>query len=527
MIQSHQTSVESPVCIVAVSEYGELHAMLGLAREIEAKLGLHPLFVFASGYGKVSEHGQLVELQGHSWLELGSVHRSFTTLQDISSQQGYFQILPGGKNIIFSSPVAADEKKLPTSSRLRIELDHLLSRIKRRFFSRDNDGAASHTNLKRQMKAAHVIFDRLDVRLIVSGQDYALSATSILAWAGARKNVRLAIVPYSMPPTTREIVESFARLKINRVPRSREPFFKQHFEPWLMSYRGVTYSRLHARDMISANRFGLTPPLPWTPNSGLGKLLLPSTQAMDYYQQSGIAPKQMVITGAPWNDELLALEPSRAERKQRLLSRIRSELRASGQQVIDTERLVIVSWPPNQWPRKAMGCESYSDLCQQLVAALAAIRISGLAHVGVSLHPTLSDPAILNRLRRAGIVVLHDSLIKMIDCADVFSATVSSTAFWAIQCGIPTINFDGYLYGYREFDEAGATTVRTPGQLREGLDRLLSNEAAYADAQSNILAQRDYWTVRSGNSRERIMAELKTLMLNSTEPDISRKESSV
>ncbi|WP_422371735.1 hypothetical protein [Hoeflea sp.] len=509
------TTIKSPVCLVAVSEYGELHSLLPLARDIETRFGLHPLFVFSPGYGKILEHGQLVELQGHSWVQLGGVLRSYMTPDDVTSEGGYVQVLPdGARNASAASPAQQQTgTELPLTSKIWVELDHLKNRVRRKFLGETVEGSAE-SDLRRQLRFAEEIFKRLDVRLIVSGQDYALSVTSILAQAGARRGVKLAIVPYSMPPTTREIVESFARLKINRIRKDRETFFKRYFPNWLMSYRGVTYSRLGARDMMLADRFGLTPPLPWTPNSGLGRLLLPSGQALDYYRRSGVAADQLVVTGAPWNDDLIALEGSRMDRKQQLFKRIRSELKASGRQGdIDTDKLVIVSWPPNQWPRAAMGCDTYNDLCRQFIMSLAAIQIAELAYVGVSLHPTVSDPAIINGLRRAGIVVLKDSLINLVDCADIFSATVSSTAFWAIQCGIPTINFDGYLYGYREFDDAGAITVRTPGQMRSVMDRLLSDEAAYAKAREDIVANRDYWTMRSGGSQERIMAELETMML--------------
>lgn len=509
MSAPEKTTIESPVCLVAVSEYGELGAMLPLARDIETKLGLHPVFVFASGYGKVPEHGQLVELQGHSWLELGGVRYSYTTQADIFSEQGYFPVIQDSEKGPVRSAIADTHPALTLSRRIRADLEYQFFRIKRRLFVQLKEKDVVISGLWLQIQRARKIFDRLDVRLIVSGQDYALSVTSILAHEGAKRNIELAIVPYSMPPTTREIVESHARLQINRVPKRKEKFYLRHFSCWLMQYRGHIYSRLGIRDMLLADRFGLTPPLPWTPNSGLGKLLLPSDQARDYYIQSGVPADMITVTGAPWNDDLLALESSRSERKQRLLNRIRSELKATGRQApIDTDKLVIVSWPPNQWPRASMGCSSYADLCRQFIANLASIQIAELAYVAISLHPTVSDPSIVNGLRRAGIVVLRDNLIDVIDCADVFSSTVSSTAFWAIQCGIPSINFDGYLYGYREFDEAGATTVRTAGQMRGVMDRLLSDEAAYAEAQNAIIARRDYWTVRSGESKAQIMEAL-------------------
>ena len=115
-------------------------------------------------------------------------------------------------------------------------------------------------------------------------------------------------------------------------------------------------------------------------------------------------------------------------------------------------------------------------------------------------------------IRNAGLYLQSEALIDTVDCADVFCATVSSTCFWALQCGIPTINFDGYLYNYSEFDAAGAMTVQSPFAMQKAIIRLLSDPAEYKAAEKKIRKVRDYWTINDGKSRQRILDGLRDLI---------------
>ena len=92
----------------------------------------------------------------------------------------------------------------------------------------------------------------------------------------------------------------------------------------------------------------------------------------------------------------------------------------------------------------------------------------------ISLHPT-SEKALIKKLNKAKLNITSKSLLEIIDCADIFMSVVSSTSFWSIQSNVPTINYDCYLYNYREFREAGAIDIQSISQLESAVDNISQN----------------------------------------------------
>ncbi len=514
------TVIESGSVLVAVSEYGEFGALLSLSREIELRLGLHPVFVFAHGYGLVHEHGQLVELEKWSWIQLGSDVSSVRTQLDADSESGYFrtfseEVLKQGNGL---RPAPWDPKLTLLSTvvmayRRMARVGYTLLGQRRRVTGKGD----AMRMLVRELRQAERIFLTYSPRLILSGQDYALSVTAILSMVGERFGIRTAIVPFNMPPTTRELIETFAHSGHNQLRGFVDRWLASKVcRRWLNVRRGKVYSRVNLVAAWVADRLGLTPGEPWLPNSGRGVVFVPSRWAFDYYKKAGIPPAQLRLTGAAWSDVLVRGAASSPDRKSRLLASIcrgkkqhRSQDKNWGGPRVG--RLIVVSWPPNQYPRKALGCATYQDLCQQFVQIIQAIHEAGLAYVAVSLHPTLTDPKLLSSLQRAGVHVLRGGLIEYVDCADIFVSTVSSTSFWALQCGIPTINFDGYLYGYTEFDEAGAMTIRTPAELYTTCAALLENPQRLTQVRSRIAERAPHFSEATGMNLDRIMSGLAEL----------------
>lgn len=514
------TTIEQGSVLVGVSEYGEFSSLIPLCKSIESRFGLHPVFVFTAGYGLWKDHGQLLELENWSWVRLGSKTTcSFRSRLDEDSKAGYFRVCADTVRDDLRRAKPSDSISLKVL-KLAAAVGYVMCRITHRWQSAgDSSPLGVRRHWDAQVKHARSLFDMLQPRLVLSGQDYILSVTSILAKVAEEHGVKTAIVPYSMPPTTRELIESFAYGGHNRL-RGLELLLASRLNPKLFNYRrGGIYSRVNLIDAIHAERLDLTPSEPWLPNSGRGVVFVPSQQAYDYYAKAGIPESQLRLTGASWSDHFVRSGKTTSERKDKLLERVRSMLSGQGKRraaianVLKlNKRLVIVSWPPNQWPRKALGCLTYSDLCQQFINALNQIQSTGLASVVVSLHPTVNDKDLLDRLEKAGIYVLRSSLIRYLDCADVFVSTVSSTSFWALQCGIPTINFDGYLYGYTEFDEAGAITVRTPQDVYESCEQLFERPGYMADVTAQIRVRAAYFTLADGGCMDRIMGELGGLV---------------
>lgn len=511
------TTIESGSVLVAVSEYGEFGSLLPLAKELRRRLELHPVFVFAPGYGLVHEHGRLVEIEGWSWVQLGTKNKSFHTLMDANSGGGYF---PTAQNSAVSNSVseAGQRATIPAVRQIEFLLLQLISTanrvLKRLAKSRSGlrGSATSSSELKKQLNHAELIFQKVRPRLVLSGQDFALSVTSFLSTVGEKHRVRTVIVPFSMPPTTKEIIETFTYHGYNQL-RGVEKALAQRIIPhWLNENRERVYSRVSPSAAMAADSLGITPAQPWLPNSGRGVVCVPSKWAHEYYLKAGIPSSQLRLTGAPWSDRLVRSASTKSARKERLMTNIEAltsgKLRRRG--LVD--RLAILSWAPNQYPRKALGCPTYEDLCNQFITAAQELENAGIARVAVSLHPTLTDAKLLSNLRKAKIFVLRSSLIEYIDCADVFISTVSSTNFWALQCGIPTINFDGYLYGYTEFDEAGAITIKTPFEVFSVCKRLLEDEAYQAEIKARIADISPDFCETGGKNLERIMTTMANLL---------------
>jgi len=516
--------VNSGSVLVAVSEYGEFSALMELCRPLSVQLSLHPVFVFSTDYGLVKEHGQLVELENWSWVQLGRRWQSMHTELDQRSDGGYRRVF----EVSGSNQAIKPSMWLDGICRLFIKSGYaflLAIRLSRRLLNdgdklRHSERIFPEKILKKHLNHARKIFDVVNPKLVISGQDYALSVTSLLSKVASERGVRTAIVPYSMPPTTREIIESFAYLDFNRL-RKWEVRLACALNPkWVNMRRGQAYSRLNLISALASDRLELTPPEPWLPNSGRGVVLVPSQKSYEYYRQAGIPETQLRLTGAGWSDHLVRGANTVAQRKEKLLTRIRSMLSGLGrsrsyiyESLKNNPNLVIISWPPNQWPRKAVGCESYADLCQQFVSAMSQIQTAGLASVAVSLHPTLTDMSLIDSLNKAGLFILRSSLLKYVDCANIFISTVSSTSFWALQCNVPTINFDGYLYGYTEFEDAGAVTVRTAQAAYEISEKLLEDSDYLKKTKEAIAANTSGFTMADGDSMKRILDTLASLAL--------------
>lgn len=520
------TTIENGSVLVAVSEYGEFNAMLRLCRMIETRLKLHPVFVFSPTYGLVKEHSQLAEAEGWSWVQLGCLEYSYLSTLDISSKNGYFRVYDDriffGKTRIWSNPSLLRKKfniaRLYASYAYR--RGRRLYRIVLRLLLRgivkvnvDESGVRLPRNplkrLQMQLQHAEEIFQSVYPRLILSGQDYALSVTAILAKVGENSGIKTAIIPYSMPPTTREVIETFSYFNFNRLQGIEKKVASNLNPKWINFHRGHAYCRLNVFDALAAEKLDLMPPEPWLPNSGKGIIFATSQQCYDYYSSAGVAKKQLKLTGSDWNDHLVQAASSREKRKSQLFDRIQARYKKA--KINTSHMLIIISWPPNQWPRKAKECRSYEELCQQFITYLSHIQNSGLATAVISLHPTLRDHKLVENLESAELYVLRSNLMEFIDCTDIFISTVSSTSFWALQCGIPTINFDGYLYGYTEFDEAGAITVKTPLEAYEVIERILSEDAFFLETKRQIAQKSGYFTITDGKCMERILDALAAL----------------
>lgn len=528
--------------LFTVSEYGEFLSLINLADDMHAALGIHPVFVFRADYGALDRHSQTVEHRGYSWVSEGSERTFFDMSRNDSSVDDYVpsHLFAGYRDEMkmLKELIENEEYNMLASSPFHGIVYSIYIIIgKVIYYSRKAVGKQAKLGeirfplvlkrgVRRRVQNMRNIFRRFNPVLVVSGQDYPLSITTIAAKVAGKRGISTAIVPFSMTPTTKEIAESFAGLQLNVLrPRQLKRVTRLVGSRWIHRYRGRYYTRLPLLDILISNRNSLTPPQPWTPNSGAGVILAPSQQSIDYCISAGIPANQLRLTGAIWNDELIEKADSRSVRRANLIRdiilaenywRLATDRDHSPLSEADTTRddkkLLIFSWPPNQWPRKAVGFSSYDAFSIALVELLATLMHAGIANVAISLHPTLVHTEVGELISKSGLYVTDVNLLDIIDCADIYCATVSSTLLWSLQLGIPSVNFDIYRYQYREFTQAGMLEASSIRQLKEHILALVGKTTVYQETAARLEVARDYWTIRDGNSRQRILAELKALM---------------
>lgn len=534
------------VALFPVSEIGEFMSLLEIARRVRNTLGLHPVFIFRGDYGALTRDAQIAERNGFSWIWEHDTNQGLD-LRDSTEVDDYLPTYYEG--------TASTEQRRRAASRVARALAvfaliqrgrfaaiailsvvllfllplRLLARPFRSVAGRSRGGLSTslrtaRDGTSRRLRLMNEVFDRFAPGIVISGQDYPLSITAVAAKIAEERGIKTIIIPFSMTPTTKEIAESFAERRINRVrSRMKRRLISQFGRKWLHLYRGRTYSRLSIAGIVAAELNDLDPPVPWLPNSGRGIILAPSQQSVDYCTSAGIPESQLVLTGALWNDQLISSRPSRDERYKKLLEemnigahywrymRMPSETSYKATETTGTagRRLLIISWPPNQWPRKATGFSTYEAFSKAIVEMLAALVHAGYVNVAVSLHPTVVGTPVADLIVESGLFVLDDQLINVIDCADIFVATVSSTLLWSLQLGIPSINFDPYRYNYREFSQAGMIDALSLGELRARLISLIDGDDAYESTKNSMMERREYWTTTDGNSGDRILQSIK------------------
>lgn len=531
---------DKPSALYPVSEYGEFFSLLDVAVMLRDKLGLHPVFLFKDDYGALDPHSRILERLNCSWATALTLNMQFDAR---GIEPGASDYVPW--NVLWRKDKLGALSSLASDATERTGLGTFLDRMtfvmlsgvlpfleflswrEERMALKDRKPVRRSKLLlrsyyKKRMRIVTKIVEDFKPQIIISGQDYPLSVTAIAANAGARHQISTVIIPFSMTPTTKEIAESFFGSRTNEV-RSRffRRFYRKHLKKWLQIYRGRMYTRLNLREVITSNSLGLTPRQPWTPNSGMATIFAPSQQGYDYGLSADIPKKKLLLTGAVWSDKLLEQAGTRAQRREALLrdilvfetyarnvARARTVPRRPDPVRVEpadgARSILIFSWPPNQSPRRPNGLNSFDQLNKALAEMLIALAMSAPVKLAISLHPTLVDTPLGAELKVAGLYVIDKPLLEVIDCADIFCATVSSTLLWTTQLGTPSVNFDIYSYGYSEFVDAGTSEVITIPALRAELLRLIEDEAYRLDASERVIRRRDYWTLADGKARERI-----------------------
>jgi hypothetical protein len=104
------------------------------------------------------------------------------------------------------------------------------------------------------------------------------------------------------------------------------------------------------------------------------------------------------------------------------------------------------------------------------------------------------------------IAIDLDETARLVPLCDVYVACVSATVRWAIACGIPTVNYDAYRYGFEDYKGVvGVIGVTTKDEFVNTIRHVTTDpefRRKLADQQRQVAAD---WACLDGKSGKRII----------------------
>jgi hypothetical protein len=271
------------------------------------------------------------------------------------------------------------------------------------------------------------------------------------------------------------------------------------FPAWRAVDTDYDLVRLPSDQVFAHERLGLSPPDPWMMNSGAAdRILVDSPAAFEYFRNGGIPADQMSIVGSVSQDRMYILKQRRPEGLRQLRARL--NLR-------DEKPLWLISGCPNQLSATVPHSEfaTMEDLARFVGESLAPL--ADRYHLVVRPHPNYMEFGSL--LQRHGITITSAPTASLVPLADMFVAFASATIRWAVACGVPTINYDVFHYGYSDFAAAtGVRTVADGGAFRELARSLTPASPVLQALAANARDDSAHWSVMDGRGIERIESEI-------------------
>lgn len=314
--------------------------------------------------------------------------------------------------------------------------------------------------------------------------------------AAHRRGIPALVLPYTL--ANRE--EAVQSLKGEEAYQSRNnELASMLFPRWRYQEGEIDIVRLPSAHIFAHEELGVTPPDPWTMNSGFAdKILVDSEASLDYFAAAGIPRGQMVVVGSVSQDRMFEIRQQRSQH----LDRLRNALSLDGERP-----LLLISGCPNQLSAAVPSCEFQN--MQQLAEFVGrtVAPLAGQYDLVVRPHPNFPEFGTL--LAPFGIRTTDAPTASLVPLADLFIAFASATIRWAIACGVPTINYDVFNYGYGDFNSAtGVVTVASAADFRTQVQASSPGSLQLATLVSNAQADSARWSLMDGRGLVRVEEEI-------------------
>jgi hypothetical protein len=271
------------------------------------------------------------------------------------------------------------------------------------------------------------------------------------------------------------------------------------FPAWRWKGDGFDLVRLPEDQILAHERLDISPPDPWMMNSGFADLICVDSEASRaFFGAGGIPAGRMRVVGSASQDEMF----TRLQQRESYRARLDDEhgLAAS-------KPLLLVSGCPNQLEATVPYCEfsTMEEVARAVGESLAPL--SAQFNLLVRPHPNYAKFGDL--LRPFGFSVSAAATAELVPVADLFTAFASATIRWAIACGVPTVNYDVFHYGYSDFAAVpGVVSVSTYQEFRQ-ITSQLSSAHDVARLKQQIMTASPQWALMDGRSVNRIQVEIE------------------
>lgn len=338
------------------------------------------------------------------------------------------------------------------------------------------------------------ILDGLGVSIVLFAEDNSERDSAHWLAAAHEKEIQCVVLCCEAPNSI-VAEQTYNHSAAHQVPASFVNFVARHFPKWLRSGEGYAITGLPLATCLAHEQQGIASANPWLSNFGaIDVLAVESRRVADAYVGHGFPEAKIQVVGLPSFDDLARALSTRSATRGSLL-------RERG--LPPTTPIIVTAIPPNQYPQRAAA--EFGDYAELLASWLSALENTG-ALVLASLHPTLKgrehEYPLVNRFVR------HEPISALLPLADLFVASVSTTIKWALACGIPTINFDCYQYGYPDYVNcAGVVEARSLEEMQLYLTALLK-DGGLADVARDARLNAASWGELDGHCVDRVKSLL-------------------
>jgi hypothetical protein len=358
--------------------------------------------------------------------------------------------------------------------------------------------------IKTQQKIKSMV-SQLKLDAIILPEDVVGLITPLIIRAGNQLGIPSIIIPYTIANSS----EAFQSLRMQSnfhvsgsAPRAfRWPNFivGKFFPSWLMRHDGLTLLRLPAVHAIGQILTRTAPPDPWMMNSGYADVIAVENKSMwNYYSAAGIPIERMRIVGAIYDDTLAHFLKNKEDEYAQLSNELGIKLQRP---------ILLIGGVADQ----STCCPyfEFSDMrtfCNQLGAKVS--RLKDEYEIIVRPHPNF--PEMGEILAEYGF---HNTMIdtaRLVALSNAYIAFNSATIRWAISCGVPTINYDVFRYGYDDFKLIKSVACVSSIQAFEvEVDKFRYSGNAYNLKKEQAETDAPNWGTLDGRSVDRIISLIK------------------